>query len=258
MKPTTLSRFFGIASCLILTAGCLFGQAVSSPQQLISEMHDHYAGKWYRTLTFEQRSITHKPDGTESTELWHEALWLPGRLRIDIGDPNAGNGMLFANSHLYVFKDGKLASDKPFLHPLLLLGFDVYMQPVETTMQQLKDLHFDLSIMHEEDFEGHPTYVVGAKQGDLRTLQFWIDKDHLDFVRLLEPSEKQPGSMQDIRFGDYKQVDGGGWVAEHVSVLSDGKLVFEEKYSDVKVDPPLKPDLFDASNFVQKAKGDSK
>lgn len=166
--------------------------------------------------------------------------------------------MLFANSHLYVFKDGKLASDKPFLHPLLLLGFDVYMQPVETTMQQLKDLHFDLSTMHEEDFEGRLTYVVGAKQGDLRTLQFWIDKQHLYFVRLLEPSEKQPGAMQDIRFGDYQQVDGGGWVAEHVSVLSDGKLVFEEKYSDVKVDPPLKADMFEASNFVQKPKGDSK
>ena len=227
-------------------------QTISTPAQLISAMHDRYASKWYQTLTFEQKSVTHKPDGTESTELWHEALMLPGRLRIDIGERTAGNGMLFASNHLYIFKDGKLANQRDFIHPLMVLGFDVYAQPADTTMEQLKDLGVDLALMHEENFSGRPTYVVGAKQGDLKTFQFWIDKERLYFVRLLRPSEKQVGAVQDVRFEDYKTVEGGGWISEHVAIVSEGKVVFEELYSDIKINPKLSESLFDPDKFVTK------
>ena len=242
-----------LSTALIVFASLANAQNISTPAQLISAMHDGYASKWYHTLTFEQQSITHKADGTESTELWREALLLPGRLRIVIGEPSAGNGMLFVNNHLYVFRDGKLATDRDYVHPLLVLGFDVYTQPPADTLRQLQDLHVDLSNMHEEAFNGRPTYVVGAQQGDLKTLQFWIDKERLYFVRLLEPNPKQPSSIQDVRFDDYKPTEGGGWLAEHVEVRDEGKVVFEERYSDVKINPPLKEELFDPKQFLSKA-----
>jgi hypothetical protein len=240
-----------VAIVLTTAASAACAQTVSTPAELISAMHGRYSAKWYRTLTFEQQSITHKPDGTSSTEIWHEALLLPGNLRVNIGDAAAGNGMLFVKNQLYIFHDGKLANQRDYVHPLLVLGFDVYAQPVDVTLQELKDLHFDLALMHEEDFNGRPAYVVGAAKGNLHTKQFWIDKERLYFVRLLEPSEKEPPSEQDIRFDDYKQVSGGGWLAEHVEVLADGKLVFEERYSDVKINPPLSADLFDPERFAQ-------
>lgn len=233
-------------------------QTISTPEQLIAAMHDRYASKWYHTLTFEQKSVTHKPDGTETTELWHEALMLPGRLRIEIGDRSAGNGMLFSNNHLYIYKEGKLADQKDFVHPLLVLGFDVYTQAVDKTMQQLKDLSVDTALMHEENFEGRPTYVVGAKPGDLQTLQFWVDKERLYFVRLLRPSEKQAGAVQDVRFDDYKQVEGGGWLAEHVAIVAAGKVVFEELYSDIKINPSLSENLFNPEQFLQNGKSTGK
>ncbi len=226
-------------------------QTISTPSQLISAMHDRYASKWYHTLTFEQQSITHKPDGTQSTELWHETMMLPGKLRIDIGDRSAGNGMLFVNNHLYVFKDSKLATERDFIHPLLVLGFDVYGQSPDATIQQLKDLKLDMALLHEENFEGRPMYVIGAKPGDLQSLQFWIDKERLYFVRMLKPADKPGAPLQDVRFDDYKQVQGGGWVAEHVAMVVEGKLVFEEKYTDVKVNPELSNDLFDPAKFFQ-------
>ncbi len=243
-------RFFFTLVLAALSVGAS-AQTISTPEQLIAAMHDRYASKWYHTLTFEQKSVTHKPDGTDTTELWHEALMLPGRLRIEIGDRSAGNGMLFSNNHLCVYKGGKLADQRDFIHPLLVLGFDVYAQPVDKTMQQLKDLNVDTTLMHEENFEGRATYVVGAKQSDLQTLQFWIDKERLYFVRLLRPSEKQAGAVQDVRFDDYKQVEGGGWLAERVAIISDGKVVFEELYSDIKINPPLSEKLFDPEQFFQ-------
>lgn len=245
MKTRVASTLFVLLASLLSVA-----QTISTPTQLIQAMHDRYASKWYRTLTFQQQSITHKPDGTTSTEIWYEALLLPGHLRVDIGDHAAGNGMIFNNDHLYIFKDGKQATDRDYIHPLLVLGFDVYGQPVDKTVQQLKDLHIDMSTIHEENFDGRPAYVVGAKQGDLKTVQFWIDKERLYFVRLLEPGQKNPDVVQDIRFDDYKQVEGGGWVAEHVSIQVEGKVVFEEKYSDVKVNIPLNEKMFDPANFA--------
>ena len=250
-------RLVAIVVTLFLSLGA-WAQTISTPEQLIAAMHDRYASKWYHTLSFKQDSITHKPDGTQSTEVWYEGLQLPGHLRVNIGAPNSGNGMLFVNNHLYIYKDGKLAKDRDYIHPLLVLGFDVYGQPVDVTMKELKDLEFDLSLLHEENFNGRPTYVVGAKQGDLKSRQFWIDKDRLYFVRLFEPDKQNPEQTQEIGFEDYKPAEGGGWVSEHVTVKVEGKLVFEERYSDVKINPSLPPDFFDPSQFVQNGSAPAK
>jgi len=117
----------------------------------------------------------------------------------------------------------------------------------------LKQLHFDLSVIHEEDWEGRPAYVIGANAGDTHTSQFWIDKERLYFLRLLAPDEKDPKLTQDIRFEDYKQVE-SGWLAEHVLFYSDGKLVFEEKYSPAQINLAVGEDLFDPEHFVKTAR----
>jgi hypothetical protein len=235
---------------LAITVFGIGAQALSTPEQVIAAMHDRYAQTWYHTLTFEQQSITHKPDGTSSTDIWHESMLSPGRLRIEFGDGKAGNGALFVNGHEYIYRDGKQVKDLAQLNPLLVLGFDVYCQSVEATLAALKELHFDLSTLHEEQWEGRAVYVIGAKAGDTHTPQFWIDKENLYFLRILQPDEKDPKVMEDIRFADYKPVE-GGWLAEHVQVFSDGKLVFEEKYSDIKINPSLGGDLFDPQHFTR-------
>ena len=43
--------------------------------------------------------------------------------------------------------------------------------------------------IHEEKWEGQDVYVVGAAKGDLKSKQFWIEKNRLLFVRLIEPDE---------------------------------------------------------------------
>ena len=73
------------------------------------------------------------PDGTTSVETWYEAMSLPGSLRIDIDPLEKGNGVLFTGGKVHSFRDGKLAGGRPLVHPLMVLGFDVYGQPVATT-----------------------------------------------------------------------------------------------------------------------------
>jgi hypothetical protein len=130
-------------------------------------------------------------------ETWYEAAELPGKLRIDIAPLEGKNTLLFRNDSLYEFKGGKLAESRPMVHPLMVLGFDVYAQPVDVTVRQLRSLGFDLGKLHESTWQGRPAYVVGAAAGDTVTRQFWIDKERLYFVRMVEPGKQAVGQGRD-------------------------------------------------------------
>jgi hypothetical protein len=215
---------------------------------LLTAMHDRYANNWYDTLTFQQDSITHNADGTDKTEIWYEALLLPGKLRIDIGKPNSGNGTLVADGTLTRFQNNEVTSTRPFVHMLLVLGFDVYRQDPATTIKQVQGQGFDLAKVHDDTWEGRPVYVVGAVKGDLKSKQFWVEKDRLLFVRLIQPDERDASRIHDTRFGDYRQLS-VGWVAARVDFDVDGKNSFSEVYSDIKANPKLDPAIFDSKQF---------
>jgi len=241
---------------LLLAALCVCTSA--HPQEtrdgaaVLRAMHDRYANNWYETLTFKQESVTHKPDGTNSSEVWYESLLLPGNLRIDIGQPNSPNGILFAEGKLIQFKNNEITASRPFVHMLLVLGFDVYRQPVQATISQVKAQAFDLSKLHEDTWEGHPVYVIGADKGDLKSKQFWIDKETLLFVRLLEADDRDPAKTNDSRFTDYRPLS-VGWVAARVEFYSNDKNVFSEIYSEIKANPKLDPALFSPAQFKPQA-----
>lgn len=231
--------------CLAVVAGV---QEPRDGAAVLKAMHDRYTNNWYETLTFKQESITHKPDGTNSTEIWYEALLLPGKLRIDVGKPKSDDGRLLADGKVIRFQNNEIVASRPFVHMLLVLGFDVYRQPVETTIEQVKAQSFDLSKLHEDSWQGHPVYVIGADKGDLKSKQFWIEKERLLFVRLIQPDDLEPSKINDTRFDDYRQFS-PGFVAARVEFFSDDKNVFSEVYSDIKVNPKLDPAFFDPSQF---------
>ena len=185
------------SSKLRLSLVILFGltlahaQDVRNGEDVLRVMHDRYAKTWYETLTFTQKSTTYNPDGTSKAETWHEALWAPGRLRIDVGAPNDGNGYLIVDGTLTIFQVGRESGTRPLVNMLLVLGFDVYRQAPEATAKIAKAEGYDLTKFHQETWEGKPVYVVGAAKGDLKSKQFWVDKNRLLFVRLFEPRRRR-------------------------------------------------------------------
>jgi hypothetical protein len=68
---------------------------VPTGAEIIQSMHDRYAGKWFKTLTFVQQTSRKTKAGKDTVETWYESASLPGRLRIDRGSPSAGNGVLY-------------------------------------------------------------------------------------------------------------------------------------------------------------------
>jgi hypothetical protein len=213
--------------------------------ELIEQMRERYLGKWYRTLTFVQKTTL--ADG--KVETWYEAAELPGKLRIDIAPLDGKNTLLFRNDSLYDFKGGKLAESRAMIHPLMVLGFDVYAQPVDATLRQLRALGFDLSRLHESTWQGRPAYVVGAVAGDTVTRQFWIDKERLYFVRMIEPGKQDPTARVETQFNKYIPM-GQGWLETEARFLVNGTTRMLEEYTQPKAGVVLDPAIFEAGRWV--------
>jgi len=213
--------------------------------ELIALMHDRYADTWYRTLTFVQRTTL--SDG--SVQTWYEAIATPGRLRIDVAPLDSMHALLFRNDSIYEFRAGKLVRSDAQIHPLMVLGFDVYAQPADETVRKLTTLGFDLSKLHETTWQGRATYVVGAEQGDSSSRQFWIDKERLYFVRSIEPSRRDPAARVDTRFEKYIPM-AGGWLETEVLFLVDGAQRGKEEYSDPQANVTLDPAIFEAGKWT--------
>lgn len=231
---------------------------ITNGEELIQAMHKKYAKKWYKTLTFVQKNTQYKPDGTTQNSLWFEAMALPGKLRIDFAPLEDKSGMIFVDNKQHNFSQGKLIGSDPVIHPLLVLGFDVYGQPFETTVKQLRELKFDLSILREDRWQDRNVYVVGAKKDDLKSPQFWIDKEHLYLVKTIQPAGPDGSHTQETQFNKYIKAKGGGWIAPEVVFLRDGKRVFLEEYTEMQTNVKLDANLFDPQKWAEADKNYNK
>ncbi|MGA7907206.1 MAG: hypothetical protein WCA16_07330 [Candidatus Sulfotelmatobacter sp.] len=242
-----MTRLLLVPCLLVLTH--VQAQTVRTGGDLLRAMHDRYKASWYETVTFTQKSTTYNADGTTKVETWYEAALLPGKLRIDIGEPSDNNGYDMVDGTLTIFKGGKVVGTRPYVNILLVLGFDVYRQPPEATSKVVKDEGYDLSKVHDDTWDGKPVYVVGADEGDVKSRQFWVEKGSLLFVRVIEPGPGADGKLDDIRFLDYRKL-GGAWIAARVEVHSEDKLVFSEDYTDIQGSVKLDPAVFDPKQFT--------
>jgi hypothetical protein len=262
MRTTRFARCSFVFSLAL--AGCAHSPAATRPSpttvaqgrrtdptngtDVIRAMHDKYAASWYKTLTFSQTTTLTLPNGGTLVQQWLEAGKFPGRLRIDTDTANRG-GVIYAGDTVYRFANGKLAGSSADMNELLILGFDVYAQPVDRTAGILRKRGVDLSKVTRGTWEGRPVFIVGAAAGDTTSKQFWIDAERLLFVRLLETVTTPSGPRHvEYRFMRYVP-HGDAWVAEEVLGLRDGKPSLHELYANVRVDVPLSDATFDPAQY---------
>lgn len=221
---------------------------LSDGNDVIAAMRDHYAGgKWYKNLTFTQDAIFYKDGKEVKKEQWHEALQSPGNLIIKMDSMNSSNGVLFSDKKVFNIKDGKASEPRPFIHDLLLVGFDPYFLKPYETAHLLDSLGYDLKQLHEDVFEGRKVYVVGAAKGDEKSNQFWIDAERWYMHRIIY---KKRGQVQDVVFADYTNMN-NNWVAQKVIFKANGVLQLEEKYYNIRFPKELSPDLFQPEKFME-------
>jgi hypothetical protein len=220
--------------------------------KVLQRMHDAYAGKWYKSLTFVQRTTTWDSARAPKYETWYETVAEDkGRvvLRIDRGSPTNGNGVLYTADSLWSVRGGKLAASLPQGNAFLPLIQGVYVQPVDKTIRELKSTGVDLAKGYHRSFEGANVTVVGATSAaDSTSPQIWIDNARNVLVRMLVTfSPNRPPT--DVHLGGYERV-GSGWLATKVTMYAQGVPMQIEEYSNWRVNQPLSPQLFDVNAWT--------
>lgn len=250
-----------LAAVIITAAAPLSTSAQASLPQpvtgraLVERMHAAYDGKWFRTLTFVQKTTIVRADDSrvgaadmKIEQTWFESMRSPDTLRIDVAPLSNGNGTLNKPDAVVVVRGGKVTTTRPDGNPFLPFVAGIYTQPVERSLEQMAAQHFEMSLVRPGEFLGRGVFIVGAKDAaDLTSPQFWIDAERLVAVRVLLPSG---ANVLDIVLDNYIKT-GSSWVATKVSMTTGGKLRQLEEYSDVKVDVDLPADLFDPAKWTE-------
>jgi hypothetical protein len=218
---------------------------------VLARMHARYSDSWYRTLTFRQRTVQRRPDGTEQVSTWYEAQ-SGDRLRIDMGNPTEGNGALYTADSLYVVRGGKVVRAVADGNPFLPLISGVYLQPLDVTVRQLAPYKINLNSAYVRDWEGQRTFVIGATSpADSTSPQIWVDAGRLIVTRFIMPLFPSPERRsQDVRLENNVEV-GGGWLATKIRMLDKGVPVQTEEYSDWRTDVALPASFFQAEKWTQ-------
>ena len=234
---------------LVVAASSAAAQAPQDGRALLDRMRTAYVGKWFKTVTFTQRTIQTR-NGITDTTTWYEALKAPDRLRIDIGNPKNGNGVVYTADSLYVVRAGQVTRTVAVGNQFLPFVMGVYVQPLDTTLRQIQPYNFDLTSLYSTSWHGRPTYVAGAQSAaDTTSPQFWIDQERLVVVRMiLAMSPNAPTEVTDIRLDDYRPV-AGGWLAVSVAIVRDGQVIQKEDYADWRGNVDLSPDFFVAETW---------
>lgn len=220
--------------------------------EVFQRMHDAYAGKWYRTLTFVQKTTQRRPNGTDTVSTWYESLRQVGgltQLRIDVGDPSAGNGVLYTADSSWRMRDGKPVSASAGGNEFLPLIEGVYFNPVEQTIRELSSTKTDMSRVTEGSYQNRRVWIIGAAStADTTSPQIWIDAERNVAVRaILSPAANMP--VLDIHLDGYVPID-GTWLASKIAMMQGGVPRQTEEYRDWKVNVDLPASLFAVATWT--------
>ena len=251
-----MSRFVRYAAtALLLGAGAAAGAqpAPKNGAEVLQRMHDAYACKWYRTLTFVQKTTRYQKDGTTNVSTWFESLRHvpPGttQLRIDFGDPSVGNGVLYTADSTWRLRAGQVATTQGQGNEFLPLIEGVYMQPVSHTVEELANTHVDMQRVASGRWQDRRVWIVGVSSpADTVSPQFWIDAERNVVVRMILSPAPNAQSM-DIRLGGYVPL-AGGWLATKIAMSVGGAPVQTEEYSEWKANVDLPAALFDPATWT--------
>ena len=118
-----MKYFFLIVAIFLLPMLTTSHAKITNTNELIAAMQKRYGRSWYKTATFVQQTTNFQPDGTSKVETWYEAMSVPGSLRIDFTPTSAGNGILFTDGKIFIFKDGKVdTTRRPAARPMISMN----------------------------------------------------------------------------------------------------------------------------------------
>ncbi|CAN5197594.1 hypothetical protein BH23GEM2_BH23GEM2_17810 [soil metagenome] len=223
--------------------------SITSSAELFRAIRSRYGGRWYSTLSFTGENTRWSATGRATTNRWAEYVSVPGRLRIEFLPWSTQSGVLFTGGQVHTFDNGRRIDSRSQAHPLLILTADIYALSPDAGLAALRNLGVSTQRFRETTWRGRRVYIVGGERGDTTSTQAWFDAERLLPVRWIQ-RETRDGrvSVGDTRLASYRRVS-GYFIPHDITGFRDGKRVLREVYRDVRVNPPLSPQLFDPARW---------
>jgi outer membrane lipoprotein-sorting protein len=228
---------------------CVASSLINPPGsiEILKKMHDRYAGKWYKTFSFNQTTEIYRNDSLKRSETWYENIKFPNDFRIDFGHPDSGNAVIFKNDSSYSFIKSQKAGVRPNDDDLLFLLGGMYFYPFDEVPVKMKSFGYDLDKFHEDIWKGMAVCVIGALKNQDSVNQIWIEKENFSPVRLLR---YEKNTKEEALFENHVKLD-GGFTETLVYFYINNKLIQVEKYHDLRANVEIDPAIFDPENFVK-------
>lgn len=230
MKLKTYCKLSAVILAIAVLCSC--NSQINTTEKLVKAMTSRYGGKWFKQIAFDQTTSFFENGKVIRTESWHEIYKFPSMLFIAYDHQGSGNGQIYRNDSVYIFKDHELEASQYIIHDLLVLSMDIYNLSFDKAMQRIGQLDYDPDKFHTRMYENRKVYVVGASDENDKSNQFWIDAEHLYFVKMIK---KRDYGVQEIELRNYIEIDNSGWIEQEVVFKLDGELCMIEKYYNIKI-----------------------
>lgn len=199
---------------------------------IIKSVHKKYYQGPCKIYTFSQKNTHYKGDTISGYSEWYEAIEFPDKFRIDFGNRQAGNFVIFKNDSVFNYKKSELVSMRSDSSTLLLLLGGMFYRKLDDAMNRIRNAKYNTKILSLQKWNNEETYVIGAKENDLKSNQVWINKKTLRVMRIIEKISDE--DMMDMRFEAHNEWC-NGYVETKVSFRRNGILEQVEEYFDIKV-----------------------
>lgn len=236
-----------LLACFLIMVTAVSMRPSPGGKEVLKKMHDRYAGKWYKTLTFNQTTEIYRNDSLKRSETWYENIKFPNDFRIDFGNPDSGNAVIYKNDSSYLFRRGQKVNVRPDANDLLFLLGGMYFYRFDEVTAKMKSFGYNLDKFHEDTWKGKDVYVIGAGKGEDSVNQLWIEEENFSPVRMLKYEDK---NKEEAFFENHVKL-GGGFTETLVHFFINDQLIQVEKYHDLKAGVEINPAIFDPVNFVK-------
>ncbi len=230
--------------CLLPLLVLAASPQMRSGEDVLRAMHERHSQTTIGPLVLIQSVVYFDPGSgrPDRAEIRYQSMDLPGMVRSDVAPLDDRVTELFRNDSIFRMRGDSVAVARPSFHPVLLLGFDAYTQPLSQTVHTLERIGIDLNRLREDEWQGRPVWVVGSSSPGDRANQFWMDKESLLFLRLIT-TDGSTGVVREIRFRDHQPL-GGSRIPTVVEFYVDGRLTITERSTYWATDVELPRSLF--------------
>jgi outer membrane lipoprotein-sorting protein len=204
---------------------------VETGKDVIDFMYQEHKQAPCKAYSFSQKNTHYRNDSVIGNSEWHEYIEFPDKFRIDFGETEDGNFIIFKNDSSYRYKNKLLKKVNENSNILLLLLGGMYYREVSDIINRLEKEHYNTKIVSEQKWNKQHLYVIGAVKGDSISNQIWVEKKNWRVVRIIEKMDSE--SMMDMTFDTF-QKNCNGYIETKVTFKRNGKIEQVEEYYNIK------------------------